>query len=274
MMMTTTTPNAPTFSELLVEAINKPGSIMQAYSAFHPYSIGNQLLALFQCYLRGLPAGPINTFPGWKNLGRSVKKGEKALMLCMPITVKRRHSANTDEGEIESDERFTTGFMYRPRWFVLSQTEGDEIQLPDIPSWDAQQALRNLDITQIAFTNTDGNCQGYAPRGKRQIAINPIAQLPQKTFFHETAHVILAHNLEVSFEDGEHTPKNLREVEAEAVALLCCEALNLEGSEFCRGYIQSWANGESIPEQSAKKILGAADKILKAGANVKQPTIH
>ena len=54
---TTTRPNATTFSELLVDAINKPGSIMQAYSAFTSYSIGNQLLALFQCHFRGLPPG-------------------------------------------------------------------------------------------------------------------------------------------------------------------------------------------------------------------------
>jgi len=160
---------------------------MQAYSAFHNYSLGNQLLALFQCHLRGLTAGPINTFPGWKNLGRSVKKGEKALMLCMPITVKRRDSANTDEGEIESDERFTTGFMYRSRWFVLSQTEGQDIELPSLPAWDAQQALRNLDIKQVPFTSLDGNSQGCAR--KREIAINPVAQLAHKTFFHEAGHL-------------------------------------------------------------------------------------
>ncbi len=84
----------------------------------------------------------------------------------------------------------------------------------------------------------------------------------------------LAHTLESDFEDGERTPKNLREVEAESVALLCCEALGLEGSDFCRGYIQGWANGEQIPEHSAKRILGAADKILKAGAPPKQATVH
>jgi len=75
----------------------------------------------------------------------------------------------------------------------------------------------------------------------------------------------LAHTVEADFTDDERTPKSLREVEAEAVALLCCEALNLEGAAFCRGYIQSWANGEPIPETSARKILGAADRILKAG---------
>jgi hypothetical protein len=126
-----------------------------------------------------------------------------------------------------------------------------------------------LNIKRITFTDPDGNCQGYAKRN--QIAINPVAQLPHKTFFHETAHVILGHTSEADFTDTERTPKNLREVEAEAVALLCCEALRLDGAEYCRGYIQNWLcpaigyKGDGIPEKSAQKIFRAADLILKAG---------
>ena len=51
--------------------------------------IGNQLLALFQCAARRLDPGPINTFLGWIDCGRHVKKGEKAITLCIPVTVKR-----------------------------------------------------------------------------------------------------------------------------------------------------------------------------------------
>src|SRR5258708_1477040 len=58
----------PKWSALLVEAVNKPGLIMDAYSAFHSYSIGNQILAMIQCQLRGLEPGPINTFPDGRYL--------------------------------------------------------------------------------------------------------------------------------------------------------------------------------------------------------------
>jgi hypothetical protein len=54
-------------------------------------------------------------------------------------------------------------------------------------------------------------------------------------------------------------------VEAEAVALLCCESLGLPGAEFSRGYIQSWGQGQAISERSAQRIFHAADRILKAG---------
>ncbi len=259
----------PKWSALLVEAVNTPGMIMEAYSAFHPYSIGNQLLAMVQCQMRGLQPGPINTFPKWKELGRIVKRGEQALILCMPITRKCRDEEAESNGDDANGERTFTSFMHKARWFAISQTIGDEFTPPRLPEWEAERALAALDIERIAFTDTDGNCQGYAR--KRQIAINPVAQLPHKTLFHEAAHVVLGHTSEADFTDTERTPKNLREVEAEAVALLCCEALNLEGPEFCRGYIQNWLYGrkgydaEAIPEKSAQKIFRAADQILRAG---------
>jgi len=181
----------PKWSALLVEAVNKPGMIMEAYSAFHSYSIGNQLLAMVQCQMRGLQPGPINTFPKWKELGRIVKRGERALILCMPITRKSRDEEAESNGDDANGERTFTSFMHKARWFVISQTVGDEFTTPRLPEWEAERALAALDIEQIAFTDTDGNCQGYAR--KRQIAINPVAQLPHKTLFHETAHCASAY---------------------------------------------------------------------------------
>src|SRR5207244_11982648 len=113
---------------------------------------------------------------------------------------------------------------------------------------------------------TDGNCQGYARQ--RTIAVSPLAAMPLKTTVHEAVHVLLGHTSEGEQNDGELTPRNLRECEAEAVAMLCCAALDLPGVEFSRGYIQSWwGPGNPIPERSAQRILTAADQILKAGTN-------
>jgi hypothetical protein len=54
-------------------------------------------------------------------------------------------------------------------------------------------------------------------------------------------------------------------VEAESVALLCLETLGLEGAEHARGYVQHWLAGELIPEQSARRIFSATDRVLRAG---------
>jgi hypothetical protein len=48
----------------------EPGLILRAYSAFHQYSLGNQIAALIQCQMRSLEPGPINTYPGWQKLNR------------------------------------------------------------------------------------------------------------------------------------------------------------------------------------------------------------
>jgi hypothetical protein len=42
---------------LLDEAVNQPGFIYEAYSRFHNYSLGNQLLALFWCPEGGIQPG-------------------------------------------------------------------------------------------------------------------------------------------------------------------------------------------------------------------------
>lgn len=245
------------WSDLLKAAVTEPGLILRAYSAFYGYSIGNQLAAMIQCQQRGILPGPINTYQGWQTLNRQVKKGEKAIWLCMPLTRKA-----TDEQTGES-AIVAMNFVWKPRWFVLGQTEGEPVPMPVTPNWDKASALAKLNIAEVEFDLLDGNTMGYA--SKRQIAISPLCPLPHKTLFHELAHVELGHTAEVSFNDSEHTPRSLREAEAEAVAMLLCESLELSGTEFCRGYLQSWLNGDVIPEKSAQKIFGAAYRILRAG---------
>ena len=259
-------PTPKAFADLLASAVTEPGTLSQAYQQFHNYSLGNQLLAMAQCAERGITPGPINTFPGWKALGRQVKKGQKALTLCMPITVKRRPAEVVPEPDTDEPGDIITRFVYKPRWFVVSQTSGDPIPEAVGPSWDRETALSGLDVTEVPFDHTDGNCMGFAR--DRSIAINPINPLPHKTRFHELAHVLLGHTAEGQQADSETTPRSLRECEAESVALLVCAALDLPGTAECRGYIQSWwGQAHEIPEPSARRVLRVADQILKAGTD-------
>jgi len=248
------------WKQLLTDAVTKPGLISRAYSRFWRYSIGNQLLALVQCQQRDIEPGPLATFPKWKELGRYVKRGEKALVLCMPITHYR-----TDMDSETGDEEVTTwqSFMYKPLWFVLSQTRGQALEADPIPGWDRERALQVLEVTQGDFVGLDGNVQGYAQ--DREFAINPLAAHPAKTMFHELAHIVLGHTAEAAVADTVETPRSLKEVEADSVAMLCLESLGYHGAVYCRGYIQSWLAGDEIPERSAQKIFHAADQILKAG---------
>src|SRR5207247_6589231 len=90
--------------QLLEEAVSKPGTLMKAYSLFWNYSLGNQILALIQANQRGMALGPIASFNRWKELGRYVNRGEKAIELCMPITMKRTVKETGPDGkDIETE---------------------------------------------------------------------------------------------------------------------------------------------------------------------------
>ena len=246
------------FSQLLSDAINQPGIISKCYSTFYGYSLGNQLLAYSQCVSREIPLGPIATFKKWKDLGRSVSKGQKAIALVMPVTVSKKDEAGEKTGEVFSL------FTLKNNWFVLSQTEGEDYANEvAIPTWDKAKALEALDINEVAFEHTDGNCQGYAVSNK--IAVNPVAVLPHKTRFHEIAHVVLGHTMEGQLSDSEATPRDVREVEAEGVAYILCSLLDLPGLHESRGYIQNWLQGAEITDKTAQRIFSAANKILEAG---------
>ena len=119
------TNNKVRWTELLDTALTEPGKIGEAYRAFHRFSFGNMLLAMSQCHHRELAMGPINTYKGWQGLGRQVKRGAKALMLCMPITVKRK--AENDSDDDSEPNGMATFFVYRRNWFVLSQTDGADM---------------------------------------------------------------------------------------------------------------------------------------------------
>ena len=253
------------WSALLADAVNKPGIISSAYSVFHNYSVGNQLWAWSQCLSRDIELTPLATYKKWQSLGRQVKKGEKALTLCMPVTINKKNDAGEKTGDVFQM------FTVRANWFTLSQTEGDEfINEVKTPDWDSTLALSALNISEVNFNYADGNCQGYATG--RNIAINPVAALPHKTRFHELAHIVLGHTSENAMTDSEKTTRDIKEVEAESVAYICCSILGLPGLEESRGYIQGWLSGNGITDKSAQKIFGTAEKILKAGRAAAETT--
>jgi antirestriction protein ArdC len=260
--MKTTPPAAvdqPSFADLLASAICEPGRIHEGYFAFHDYSIGNQLLAIGQCYQRGIAPGPLATFPRWKERQRHVRKGEKALVLCQPVTLRR----TVEEIPGQPEQIAFTRFVFKPSWFVLAQTDGEPFTPEPLPHWDRARALHVLDITETPFDLMNGNVWGYA-RG-RQLAISPLSPLPERTLLHEIAHIVLGHTTEGEELDGPSTPRSLREVEAEGAALLCAAALGLNGAEYSRGYLQYWLQGGEIPDRSAQRIFKTADAILRAG---------
>ncbi|MEO1767954.1 ArdC-like ssDNA-binding domain-containing protein [Thiobacter aerophilum] len=274
--------NRPDWGKLFQSILSEPGRLGDHYQWFHRFSLGNQALAMQQMADRGIQIGPIASFNGWQKLGRKVKKGEKAIALWMPV-VKKEVILQDDGTECEETRMF---FVMKNNWFALAQTEPSDpenqgiVSAPETPGWDRDLAMKRLGITEVPFTEVDGNCQGFAYPNRGQIAINPLAAMPWKTTFHEIAHCLL-HSKQAeaaAFIDGVHVSRSIEEAEAESVAFLCCATLGLSGLEDARGYVQNWldspAQAEEFAKKSAARVFSAADKILKAGRKVGQEVDH
>ncbi|MCK9366793.1 MAG: ArdC family protein [Metallibacterium scheffleri] len=264
----------PDYLGLLHGALTEPGKVSACYSMFHRFSLSNALWVADQLASHGESLAPIASFNRWRELGRIVKKGSKALRMCMPVTVKpKADRAKADDSADQDDGRHVL-FVVRRNWFALHHTEplaGVEPQAIETvtPDWNAERALASLDITREDFQHTNGNVQGYAKPNTRCVAVSPLAVNPAKTLVHEIAHCLL-HSDQARIEDGAELTRDLAEVEAESVAYLCCAVLGLPGLEEARGYVQDWLAGsgcdaESFTDKHARRVLGAVDKILKAG---------
>ena len=266
------------WNALFEQALTQPGVMSKAYSVFYEYSLGNAFLAASQLIDRKLPISPIASFNKWKELGRMVKKGEKAIALVMPVTVKSKSKDEGEDGGVNTESGSNTQakssgrtiFILKNNWFALCQTDGAEhAHEVVIPKWDKARALASLGITEQDFKSMSGNSQGYAIPNEKKLAINPLAALPWKTTFHEMAHCLL-HSAEAQMADGEMLQRCIKEAEAESVAYLCCATLELPGLEQSRAYIQHWLGSEEQSEEfkkkSAARVFAAANKILKAGA--------
>lgn len=249
--------NPTTFNSLLTDAITRPGILSDAYSVFRGFSISNMCFAYRQLEARNIAIGPIATFKKWQQLGRTVKKGERAISLCMPVSIPKTNDKDEKTGE------YFQIFVFKNRWFALAQTEGQEYVEEPLKGWDYDVALAKLGIKEIPFDLLVGNAQGFARRN--EVSINPLAKFPHKTRFHEIAHVVLGHTATTSMSDDECLNRDIAEVEAESVAYICCSILGLTGLDESRGYIQSWLSNQKLPEKSAQKIFTAANKIMQAG---------
>lgn len=278
----------PDWLKMIETILTEPGRIGDYYHAFHNYSLGNQALAVEQLLMRDIEVSPIASFKAWKEKGRCVKKGEKAIGLWMPFRPRK-----PDESETKGKKRSLApqasladgpkepmgtrmAFMMKNSWFALSQTELDPNSnvvavdaTPPKMGWDTTSALVSLGIEEVPFASVRGNTQGWALPAEKRIAISPLAVLPHKTRFHEIAHCILHSSEIVEMVDGSQLVPSIREAEAESVAFLCCSALHLPGLAEARGYVQSWLGANSadreLYKKSAARIFSTADKILKAG---------
>ncbi len=266
----------PTMRELLSEALHVPGKLGQTYCLFYDYSFMNQLWLMIQGVEE--PCGP---YGFWKTkLDRQVRKGSKAKTVLHPVFVPKKD----ENGQLVKDKngkniQILVAFKPRATVFTYGDTDGPEIEWPELPHWDLDMALKALEVKKIRFRMADGNTQGYSK--EREYAVSPVAAHPMKTTFHELAHIVLGHTTKDELAEY-NTHRGIREFQAEATAYLLANELELvdwDASES-RAYIQHWLDTEApavwndekgdseyeqVTDAQVRRIFGAVNKILVAG---------
>lgn len=208
---------------LMNEALTAPGNLGNTYSRFHEYSITNELMF----FMQGVHE-PVASASRWKELGRTIADWSQSKEVIVPRFIKEQEPESTEDELEVKRERVAKliGFAVVRAVFPLSATNGPEIPPQPIPGWNEAAALAKLGIKQVPFDSTNGNLQGWS-RGT-EFAINPIAVKPDKTKFHEWAHILLGHTPPHRYQAIPGTPRDYG-VSSRGYRLPCYERARANG---------------------------------------------
>lgn len=130
---------------------------IEVQRCFTEYSVNNRWLIFSQCMKKGLAPQKVASYTTWKKLHHQVKKGEKAIKIFAPCTVKKvdvntNVPATPEELQALENMESKEGTIYMFKVvsvFELKQTEGDPLSITEAPQITWQQAIK--EAKQIAF---------------------------------------------------------------------------------------------------------------------------
>jgi antirestriction protein ArdC len=235
---------------------------LNAMSRFHNYSFGN----ILEIARQKSDATKVAGFWKWKELGRSVKKGEKGIRILAPIVGIRR---KTNEEAVKSDPAYQNKPVlvgFRSTYvFDVSQTEGAELpELHEVSgdvgeNYDRLVSFIERQGIELVFTERIAPALGMSYGGR--IAILP-GQSKAETFatlVHELAHERLH-----KAERRTATTKTVRETEAEAIAFVVGKAIGLETGSASADYIALYHGNASLLAESLEVVQQTSAVILAA----------
>jgi len=255
---------------------------LNTMAKFHNYSFNNTLLIAMQKPDASLVAG----FHKWKKeLGRTVKRGEKAIKILAPAPYKKtvmmtRIDPNTHQpvygkdGEPVKEEKEITvpAFKIVPV-FDVSQTEGREIPTIGVDELTDSveqypmffEAVKKTSPVPVDFENIRSGARGYYHQVEKRIAIQfGMSEMQNlKTLIHEIAHARL-HDIDKDDPPENRPDRHTKEIQAESVAYTVCQHYGLDTSDYSFGYVAGWSEGKDLPELKAslETIRTAAHELI------------
>ena len=261
-------------------------------SKFTNYSAGNCILIMLQ----KPDASLVAAFGKWKELGRTINKGEKGIAILAPMSFKSKElkeqpvkdsSGNqmyNDDGSEKKEkvevEQTSIGFK-KVYVFDVSQTSGDPIPEyvhelnEDIEDENVEAVINAVqDITGIPvdFEDIKSGAKGYYSYAEQRIVIQENLSGAQavKTAIHECAHALL-HDPDKKLPTM-NTSRSDKEVQAESVAYIVASRYGLDTSDYSFPYLASWSQGKQLEQlnrflneiqETARNICGAIDAELE-----------
>jgi antirestriction protein ArdC len=228
------------------------GRWAETRATFHRYSFGNCLLIAQQAPAATQVAG----FKSWQALGRQVRKGEKAIRIMAPMSVKRE---NVDTGEVER-----VPFFRAVPVFDVAQTDGEP--LPEVPRepitgdsharylepLTAHAASLGFTVEREALEHAGGYCD---PKRKRIVISSDLGSINAevRVLVHELAH---AHGIGYA----EHGRADA-EVIVETAGTIVCGSIGLDTSGEAIPYLASW--GEANDLDAMRRHAATVDEIAR-----------
>ena len=261
-MTVVTTPAKPDASlERIAQGLAAARADWKAFlcmvAKFPRYSFTNTILIFQQCPHASLVQG----FNHWRKLGRFVKKGEKGIQIFAPRVSK------DDEGK-----KGVRGF-HAVYVFDIDQTDGEPLpaKLPT-PTSDGEDATARAHVDTLTawLLETHGcavtlvhnpQADGLYRRDAHRIELEPLSGdiCRLGTLIHEAAHALL-HRKD---EDRAGLTRDLRELEAESVAVIVCERFEIPRAAGLEYLAQFDATPEAV-RTHGERIVRAAQLIINA----------
>jgi hypothetical protein len=241
----------------------QPWIRVRASNGLSRYSVNNQLLIAIEAHTRGITPTYVAGFRAFLDLNRCVRKGEKAIRILAPITVKQRDEHGEDTCE-------KTVFFRTVPVFDVSQTEplpGKQpipLTPPSQPiTGDSHQHLitplvahaASLGYTvEIRDLPADGP-GGWCDHTRRQIVVaDRSANQQVRTLTHELAH---AHGV-----GYEQYPRAQAEVLVDCVTYIVCSSVGLDVGGESIPYIAGW--GEDGALDAIREYAQTIDTIARS----------
>lgn len=242
-------------------------AVLEMKALMPNYSLRNIIVAKTQLPHARFLAG----YKRWIELGRNVRKGEKALRIFAP-RFKKVEDEETGKGKMEM-----IGYFSVPV-FDYSQTEGEPLPIDKIRielEGDCPEAreiiflaeeIAERDNCSVSYGDTD-TANGYYQPSFHAITVSDKLSVNHrcKTLVHE-----LVHSKVDRIENLGDTSAEEREVVAEGTAFVVCNYFGLDTSDYSFEYVKGWGGENNPVMRYGERIFDISSQIISEFEELKE----